>query len=397
MKYCKFTLLLSKKLLYSFIITFFTLSLVVPALAFPEDNPSSLLSGRIILDNNNKDIWYIYPGDYHRYYLGTPGDIHKVMSNLSLGISNEDFSKIASSTPPRLEGLILIKPEDFGKAYYVNPTDNSIIYLADSVGALELMRQIAIVIDDKDLQTIPVGKIVLDASGRVVSREWQYLGWWGEVNKNYVPVMEEPRSDSKKLGLLYVTNKVKVLDIKKNAGNIWYQIDGGQYPGTYIDSRFIDVIAQPNPSDELNIPDTVEAEEYWVDVNISKKVLTLYKYDQVVMATYIAVGVKETPTILGTYNVWFKTKKIRMKGAPPIATHEYDLPDVPWTMFYKGSYSLHGTYWHDDFGAQRSAGCTNLTQGDAKFIFYLTSPEIGEANAIHSTIDNPGLVVYNHY
>ena len=86
-----------------------------------------------------------------------------------------------------------------------------------------------------------------------------------------------------------------------------------------------------------------------------------------------------------------------MTGAPPLATHVYDLPDVPWVMYYKGSYSVHGTYWHDNFGSQRSAGCTNVTQGDAKFIFNLTSPDIGTLNSVRSTINNPGVVVNNHY
>jgi lipoprotein-anchoring transpeptidase ErfK/SrfK len=38
-------------------------------------------------------------------------------------------------------------------------------------------------------------------------------------------------------------------------------------------------------------------------------------------------------------------------------------------MYYSGSLAVHGTYWHDKFGTPQSAGCTNLTQGDAKFIF----------------------------
>jgi lipoprotein-anchoring transpeptidase ErfK/SrfK len=115
------------------------------------------------------------------------------------------------------------------------------------------------------------------------------------------------------------------------------------------------------------------------------------------MATYIAVGDVKSPTISGAYNVWLKMKKTRMTGAPPLATHVYDLPDVPWVMYYKGSYSVHGTYWHDNFGSQRSAGCTNVTQGDAKFIFDLVNPVIGNLDSIRSTAENPGTVVNNHY
>lgn len=370
----------------------------VPALAFPESNLSSRLSGRILLDVDNRgEAWYVYPGDFHRYYLGTPDDAYTLMKNLSLGVSNENFSKIASSTSDRFKGMILLKPEDAGRAYYVNPLDKSLNYMASSSDVLAVMRQFALGITNSDLKTIPVGEIILDESGRETSRKWQYLGWWGKINANYVPVKSEPRNDAKKLGTFFIGNDVKVLGIKKGDGRIWYQIDGGQYPGAYLDSLFVSAMAQPVPEQKPVLPAKVKPGDYWIDVNISKKVLTLYKGEEAVMATYISVGNRKTPTLAGSYNVWLKAKKIRMTGAPPLATHEYDLPDVPWVMFYKGSYSVHGTYWHDDFGSERSAGCTNVTQGDAKFIFDMTSPKIGETNLVRSSVINPGVVVNNHY
>ncbi len=387
-----------KSLRLSLIIVCFGLFLAFPVWAFPEDNLSSRLSGKILLDVDNKgEAWYVYPGDFHRYYLGTPDDAYSLMRHLSLGVSNDNFARIASSTPDRFKGMILLKPEDVGKAYYVNPEDKSLNYLPDAAAAFALMRQLALGITNKDLVTIPEGKIILDDSGKEISRTWQYLGWWGRVNSNYVPAKLEPKSAAKRKGFLFNGNTVKVLEMKKSDGRIWYKIDGGQYPGTYIDSIFVNAIAQPAPEKKLIIPTKVKVGDYWVDVNISRKVLTLYKYDQPVMATYIAVGHRESPTIVGAYNVWYKTKKTRMQGAPPLATHVYDLPDVPWVMYYRGSYSIHGTYWHDDFGTQRSAGCTNITQGDAKFIFDLTGPKAGEQNSVWPTAANPGVLINNHY
>jgi len=388
-----------KLLKRSLIIVCFFFFSAFPALAFPENNLSNLLSGRILLDVDNKgEAWYVYPGDFHRYYLGTPTDAYNIMRNLSLGISNDNFSKIVSSTPDRFKGLILLKPEDNGQAYYVNPIDKSLIYMADAAGAFDLMRQFALGITSQDLQTIPIGRIILNDSGQQISRIWQYLGWWGAVNKNYVPVMSEPNNDSQWLGTFFMSNTVKVLDMKKDdIGQLWYQIDGGRYPGAYINSLFISAIAQPATEKEIVIPTQVSLGDYWIDVNISKNILTLYKYDQVVMATYVSTGLNDSPTITGVYNVWYKIDKTRMKGGPPVATHFYDLVDVPWVMFYKGSFSIHGTYWHDNFGIKRSAGCTNVTIGDAKFIFDLTNPKMGIFDSVRSTIDNPGVVVNNHY
>jgi lipoprotein-anchoring transpeptidase ErfK/SrfK len=210
-------------------------------------------------------------------------------------------------------------------------------------------------------------------------------------------VLSEPKSGSKVLGEFNKTNRVKVLSIKKGDGRIWYQIDGGQYPGSYIDSEYVSAIAQPAVTTKLVLPKQVKAGDYWVDVNLKNMVMALYKYDQVIMATYISIGIKDTPTIIGTYNVWLKYKKDGMKSAAGTIYHEYDLANVPWVMYYHGSYSIHGTYWHDNFGTPRSAGCTNATQGDAKYIFDLTGPAIGEGDYIRSTVDNAGVLINNHY
>jgi lipoprotein-anchoring transpeptidase ErfK/SrfK len=87
-----------------------------------------------------------------------------------------------------------------------------------------------------------------------------------------------------------------------------------------------------------------------------------------------------------------------MRGGPPVVPFFYDLPNVPYVMYYHDGYGVHGTYWHDKFGTRQSSGCTNLTQGDAKFIFSLTTPILNSGqNSVLSTPDNPGTVVYNHY
>src|SRR3989339_2190055 len=114
--------------------TFFSVLMMLAIVFAPVANAASLaqtLSGKILLQvEEHGEAWYVYPGDFHRYYLGRPADAYNVMSNLSLGVSNDDFLKIASTTPDRFRGLILIKPEDDGRVYYVNPTDKSLVYMA---------------------------------------------------------------------------------------------------------------------------------------------------------------------------------------------------------------------------------------------------------------------------
>jgi lipoprotein-anchoring transpeptidase ErfK/SrfK len=38
--------------------------------------------------------------------------------------------------------------------------------------------------------------------------------------------------------------------------------------------------------------------------------------------------------------------------------------------------SLHGTYWHNDFGRPRSHGCVNLSPAAAKWLYRWTMPSV---------------------
>jgi len=231
---------------------------------------------------------------------------------------------------------------------------------------------------------------------------FKHLGWWGEINADSVPVMEGSTTQSKQLGQFSTINRIKVLEEVAgetiNGSNLWYKIDGGKYPGAYVFSQYVDVIAQPEPPNDFTIPDGVKEGEYWVDVNLTKKILTLYLYDKPVFATYVAIGRTTNPTVIGTYRIWWKLRKDRMVGGPPAVPYYYNLPNVPYVMYYHNGYGLHGTYWHDEFGSRKSAGCTNLTQGDAKYLFNILDPVLpADKNSVLSSAENPGTVVYNHY
>jgi hypothetical protein len=231
---------------------------------------------------------------------------------------------------------------------------------------------------------------------------FKYLGWWGQVNQNEVKIMEGPSTQSKELHVFSTINRVKILEEIRGEtignNNVWYKIDGGAHPGAFIFSDYVTPVEQPAPPTTFDIPKTVKQGEYWIDVNIAEKILTLFAYDKPIFATYVATGKPANPTITGAYRVWYKLAKKRMQGGPPVVDHYYDLPNVPWVMFYKSGYAIHGTYWHDKFGTQQSAGCTNVTQGDAKFIFEKTMPILlDNTNFVFSSDDNPGTVIHNHY
>ena len=64
-------------------------------------------------------------------------------------------------------------------------------------------------------------------------------------------------------------------------------------------------------------------------------------------------------------------------AAGDIASNGFDLPGVPWVLYItKGGISLHGTYWHNDYGHPRSHGCINLTPQASKWLYRWTVPSV---------------------
>ncbi len=122
-------------------------------------------------------------------------------------------------------------------------------------------------------------------------------------------------------------------------------------------------------------PSGVGPEERWVNVDVAEQTLVAYEGDRPVFATLVSSGKEGYDTPAGTFRIRHKYVSITMSGAVP-GEDVYDVEEVPWTMYYDGSYALHGAYWHDTFGRVRSHGCTNMSPVDARWLFRFTSPKL---------------------
>jgi hypothetical protein len=56
----------------------------------------------------------------------------------------------------------------------------------------------------------------------------------------------------------------------------------------------------------------------------------------------------------------------------------YAVDRVPYTLYFDKGEALHGTYWHDGFGAPASHGCVNLALADALWLFNWAPPKLPE-------------------
>ncbi len=101
----------------------------------------------------------------------------------------------------------------------------------------------------------------------------------------------------------------------------------------------------------------------WIDVNLSRQRLTAYQGNTPVFSALISGGLPRTPTVVGRFKVNTKLRATRMRGPG------YDLPNVPYTMYFYKGYAIHGTYWHNNFGRPMSHGCVNMRTADAAWLF----------------------------
>ena len=116
----------------------------------------------------------------------------------------------------------------------------------------------------------------------------------------------------------------------------------------------------------------------WIHVDLSEQTLVAYEGDDPVFATTVSTGREgfETPT--GLFQVRSKHVSTTMDDLNA-GEEAYLIEDVPWTMYFEGSYALHAAFWHHSFGRVRSHGCVNLAPADARWIFQWSTPTLPAA------------------
>lgn len=113
----------------------------------------------------------------------------------------------------------------------------------------------------------------------------------------------------------------------------------------------------------------------WIEVNLTTQTLVAWQGDVAVMDTKISSGRSATPTVTGRFKIYSKYTSQRMIGPG------YDLPNVPWVMYFFSNYGIHGAYWHNNFGHPMSHGCVNMRPGEAGILYNWAS--IGTEVYVH--------------
>ena len=205
-------------------------------------------------------------------------------------------------------------------------------------------------------------------------------GALAQVTVPYTDAHEQPSVESMAAYRMYYDTIHWVMSAftSPSDGKVWYQVLDDKWNKLYYAPaahlRFIspEELAPLSP----DIPDTQKR----IQVRLDDQLVLAYENDQPVFATRAATG---AIFIGGTYTtpighfMTYHKRPTRHMANGDITASGYDLPGVPWVMYFtEAGLSLHGTYWHNDFGHPKSHGCINLSVEAAKWLFRWTTPAV---------------------
>jgi lipoprotein-anchoring transpeptidase ErfK/SrfK len=150
-------------------------------------------------------------------------------------------------------------------------------------------------------------------------------------------------------------------------------------------------------------PADLRAGEKWIDVDLTRQALVAFEGTRPVFATLISSGrrnpqdkEKDFPTPTGSYRIREKHVTTTMDG-DVASDGPYSIEDVPWVMYFQGSYALHAAFWHDSFGRMRSHGCVNMAPEDARTLFAWSDPPLPQGwHGVFSRDESSGTRIIVH-
>ncbi|MFP4006506.1 MAG: L,D-transpeptidase [Spirulinaceae cyanobacterium] len=119
------------------------------------------------------------------------------------------------------------------------------------------------------------------------------------------------------------------------------------------------------PPEQINqrITQLKNSNQRWIEINVTTQRLIAWEGNNSVYAVIIATGKPSTPTETGIFTLENKQPLARLRGT------NFDVPDVPYVLYYEGGGAIHGAYWLSRFGNPVSHGTTYMAVNHARWLY----------------------------
>jgi lipoprotein-anchoring transpeptidase ErfK/SrfK len=124
---------------------------------------------------------------------------------------------------------------------------------------------------------------------------------------------------------------------------------------------------------KITLASDVFTNEKLISVDLGSQKLIAWENGKIVYETKVSSGMNLTPTVKGSFKIYYKTPLTDMRGPSPYKniypSGKYLTKNVPNTMYFYQGYAIHGAYWHNNFGRPASHGCVNTPLAAAKWLY----------------------------
>lgn len=301
----------------------------------PAENANlSINNGQISLISEKKGLGFDKDILKNNLRHAINNDIHEKISLAITVLEPKIYSKNTIEASNQAEKLMQSAPINLiyqDRTYVISKTDiGTWIEFKENNNTLnaDLSSQKVSAYANKIASKVIVKKIdreIVEGTGEVLVEGQDGIGVdTGKLNQNIFAQVTANNKNSIAIG----TYPIPKSEITKNPHAL-----AGRYPGKYI------------------------------DVNLSEQTLYAFEGTTLVKQFLISSGIAGHSTPTGEYSVYGKTRAQTMDGPG------YSLPNVEWISWWNGDYSIHGTYWHHNFGHPMSHGCVNASNADAEWLY----------------------------
>lgn len=116
----------------------------------------------------------------------------------------------------------------------------------------------------------------------------------------------------------------------------------------------------PYSADPVQLPKIIK-------VSLKDQTLSYYTGPHLIKSFKVSTGLPKFPTPRGTFKIEKKVPVIHYIG------EDYNYPNTKWNLRFKftkkGSYYVHGAYWHNRFGRPYSHGCVNVAYANMERLY----------------------------
>ena len=203
----------------SIILSLAMFGLILSPFSVSAETIADRVAGHILLQvEDHGESWYVNPNDGFRYYMKDGPTAYQMMREFGLGISEEDFSVIETDEAlnERLRGLIVLRVNLHGEAYYIHPDDGSIHYLQNGEAAYSIMRYLSLGITNSDLAFIETSELAVPIVAGVTT----------ETASPTIIYVSQPSSDSLWTPAV-IPEPEPIIDIEGEIESIIDQIEAG--------------------------------------------------------------------------------------------------------------------------------------------------------------------------